>query len=142
MLDLRQPRINGDSGYQYGWRDVPEKMFYAMFNLLKEYLEEEPFDVTTEYSMEEINDDFVLKQQHEMLTEAKIIYKWWTIDRINFLNKKDELLTMWANLRKKEGDSEESELAYKVMRQLEDDIEKQTDEMLARLLKIRRRLWT
>ena len=69
MLDLRQPIAKGElanhDAYRYGWRDVPEKMLYAWFNLLAEYMEENPYDLTKDYTMEQINADIGMKRQHE-----------------------------------------------------------------------------
>src|SRR5574339_627384 len=87
MLDLRQPchkdEINevGDC-YRYGWRDVPEKMLYAMFNLLGEYLNKEnPHDLTQWYTREQIEADEGMKRQQADIEEARAIYHWWTITR-------------------------------------------------------------
>jgi hypothetical protein len=84
-LDLRQPCKKGDARnidcYRYGWADVPEKMLYAMFNLLKEYFDENPYDLRTHYSLEEINADAGLKSQYETFQEARAILEWWNVGR-------------------------------------------------------------
>ena len=79
MLDLRQPIIrcglSNYDAYRYGWVEVCDKMAYAMFNLLKEYLDAEPYELTEHYTIDQINADPGMKLQHETLQEAKIIYQ-------------------------------------------------------------------
>jgi hypothetical protein len=139
MLDLRQP-----NGYRYGWQDVPEKMLYAMFNLLGEYLKEEPYDLTTNYTIEQINADAGMKHQHEQLQEAKAIHHWWTVTRHEEERVHQDLLHRWCELRKikEKRDSGEADKVFEVMKNDEEDQEKKLDEMIARLMKIRRSLWT
>ena len=139
MLDLRQP-----GGYQYGWKDVPEKMLYAQFNLLKEYFDEKPYDVTKDYTLEEINDDEGLKNQHESFQEAKEILNWWTVQKEEEQKAKDALLTHWSNIRKNKTSRQNGEVskAWELMKQADKDYEDKIDKMLARLIKIRRSLWT
>lgn len=139
MLDLRQP-----GGYQYGWIDVDARMLFAMFNLLKKYFEEKPYDLTADYTLEQINADAALKNQHETLQEARDILNWWTVQRIKDQAIKDELLTRWCALRKEKvtRDSGEADQVWAVMKKADSDYEEKTDEMITRLMKIRRSLWT
>ena len=148
MLDLRQPCGKGELSnidcYRYGWHDVPEKMLYAVFNLLKEYFKENPYDLTQDYTLEEINADLGYKHQYETFQEAKNILQWWTIGRKEDHKAYNELLHRWCELRKNEvtRKSGEADQIWAVMRNAEEDNEKKTDEMIARLMKIRRSLWT
>lgn len=148
MLDLRQPMekgalINHDI-YRYGWRDVPEKMLYAWFNLLAEYMKEEPYDLTNDYTMEQINADLGMKRQHESLQEVKDILHWWQVERKQEYKTLSDIRGQWykahkdATARAKGTD----EKLYVVMHNAEKDIETKTDEMLTRVMKIRRSLWT
>lgn len=145
MLDLRQP-CNEDKidCYRYGWNDVPEKMLYAMFNLLKEYFREEPYDLTTNYSLEEINADAGMKIQHESLQEAKDILHWWEVTRKEDYKKYYQMLHEWSILRtnKETRQNGEADKAFQEMHEFEANMEKTTDEMIGRLMKIRRNLWT
>lgn len=148
MLDLRQPCGKKDAKnidcYRYGWHDVPEKMLFAMFNLLKEYLKEEPYDLTSGYSLEEINNDPCLKSQHESLLEARAILYWWEVERKEGYTRYYELLHQWSELReneitRKNGEADE---AFQELHDHEEQLEKTTDDMIVRLMKIRRGLWT
>lgn len=143
MLDLRQPCDKQDVSnidcYRYGWHDVPEKMLFAIFNLLGEYLNKEnPFDLSTEYSDEEIQDDDQLKYQHNCYLEAKAIYHWWTVERKQELIYLNDLRASWFEKPK----GEERKSARLFVDQAEINFELKTDDMIARLFKIRRTLWT
>lgn len=148
LLDLRQPYKEGDAVnfdcYRYGWCDVPEKMLYAMFNLLKEYLEEEPFDLTTMYSREQIEEDSVLKTQQAYLDEARLILHWWQIERKKEAANIDNLRHVWVSNSKNKETRENgaAHAAWQVLQEVEEAFENKTDEMCLRLLKIRRGLWT
>lgn len=136
MLDLRQ-----EGGYRYGWNDVPEKMLYAMFNLLGEYVtKEEPHDLTKWHSQEEIDADPGFSSQQNAILEAHAIHRWWTVERKEDQKKRDELLTLWADSRKKKDPKKEE--YWVQMKQMDEDAETKTDEMIARLMKIRGTLWS
>jgi hypothetical protein len=115
-----------------------------VFNLLKEYFKENPYDLTKDYTLEEINADPGYKHQHETLQEAKDILEWWTIRRKEEHKAYDELLHRWCELRKNEAARKngEADQLWAVMKNVEEDNEKKMDEMLMRLMKIRRSLWT
>jgi hypothetical protein len=135
-LDLRQK-----GGYQYGWNDVPEKMLYAMFNLLGEYLnKEQPYDLSDDYTDEQINADEALKHQQGNLSEARAIYHWWTVGRKQEEAAEGEMRTLWWNAKKAKDPKKEE--YWKQLQQMKEDYETKTDEMIARLMKIRRGLWT
>lgn len=136
MLDLRQK-----GGYRYGWRDVPEKMLYAMFNLLGEYLNEEhPHDLTGEYTREQIEADANLREQQGAIDEARIIYNWWLVGRKQELKQVDDMRHLWWTAKKAKDPKKDAYWAQ--LKELEDNYEKKTDEMVQRLMKIRRTLWT
>lgn len=142
FLDLRQP-YNTDhiDHYRYGWADVPEKMLYAMFNLLGEYLHKErPHDLSLHYSREEINKNPGFKAQQDAIDEARAIYHWWTVERKSDYKIYNNLLHEWCEQRTK--DKVIAKKIYIEMKDKEEFIENKTDEMVLRLMKIRRTLWT
>ena len=148
LLDLRQPPIQGEikniDYYRYGWCDVPEKMLYAMFNLLKEYFNEEPYDLTTTYSRDEIEADPALKSQQFHFDEAKALLHWWEVERKADINNIDKLLESWSRVRSDDiiPNDPVTQIYWKALLKAEEDFEKKTDEMIARLMFIRRGLWT
>lgn len=137
MLDLRQQYKN-QACYRYGWADVPEKMLYAMFNLLGEYLnKEEPVDLALHYTHEQIEADMYLKAQQEAFEEANAIYYWWTVARHEENAFCDQLFDDYNKAPKE--DKNELRLKWEKQEQAYED---KIDEMVARLMKIRRTLWT
>jgi hypothetical protein len=148
LLDLRQPRQSKDvvnyDCYRYGWCDVPEKMLYAIFNLLGEYLEEGPHDLTQWYSREEINADAGYKSQQDAIEEARAIHHWWLVTRKEERAAHDKKLSEWSDLQHndKTRHNGEADKAFKELDQIKDANEAKIDEMIARLMKIRRTLWT
>lgn len=143
MLDLRQPCRKGSdqSCYRYGWCDAPEKMLYAMFNLLGEYLnKEEPGDLSLYYTHEQIEADIYLKAQHEAFEEANAIYYWWTVTRHEENTYCDKLFDDYLKAKKnKEPSREFLQISHRTQEKINED---KVDEMVARLMKIRRTLWT
>lgn len=146
MLDLRQQCGKGDFNeigdcYRYGWRDVPEKMLFAIFNLLGEYLnKEQPQDLTQWYTLEQIEADEVLKRQHAELVEARAIYHWWTVGRREEQKYHDKLLHDWSEAKKHKSSNKDH--LWEMLKQYDIDMLDKTEEMIARLMKIRRSLWT
>lgn len=136
MLDLRQP-----GGYQYGWNDVPEKMLYAMFNLLGEYLnKEQPYDLTDDYTESQIEADPGMKMQHHSLSEARAIYNWWNVGRKQEEDAISDQQSVWWAARKAKDPKAEEE--FTKLTEMKEAHEEKIDDMLVRLIKIRRTLWT
>lgn len=148
MLDLRQPLSKGElvnhDAYRYGWRDVPEKMLYAWFNLLKEYMEESPYDLTKDYTLEQINADIGMRGQHESLQEVKALLYWWQVERKQEYKVLDDIRSQWYEAHRDAASRAKGidEKLRVVMRNAEKDIEEKTDLMLRRIIKVRRSLWT
>lgn len=135
FLDMRQP------DWRYGWRDVPEKMLCAIFNLLGEYLNKEGVhDLTQWYSRDDINKDPGMKQQQDAIDEARMIYRWWTIGRGEEQKAIQDMLHKWHDAKKGK-DPQQSEY-WGALKLMEEGFETKTDEMIARVMKIRRTLWT
>lgn len=144
MLDLRQPCVKGSKQecYSYGWCDVPEKMLYAMFNLLGEYLnKEEPQEPSQWMTHEQIEADEDFKRQQANLDEANNIYYWWTVTRHTEVATCNKLLEDWAEAHKNK-ETNRAELLRTMLEAQEKFNEDKIDEMVARLMKIRRSLWT
>jgi len=136
MLDLRQK-----GGYQYGWQDVPEKMLYAIFNLLGEYLHEEsPNDLTQWYTREQIAVDQGLKEQQDNIDEARVIHRWWIIGRKEEQEAISNMMTKWYEAKKAK--NPDAKAYWDTLQEMEDGLEQKTDLMITRVMKIRRTLWT
>jgi hypothetical protein len=145
MLDLRQTcgkeEVSNYDCYRYGWSDVPEKMLYAIFNLLGEYLNKENVtDLTKWYSQEDINKDSHMKQQQDHMEEARMIYRWWLVGRKQARKEIDDMRTTWHDARRSKDPKKEE--YWDQFNKLEEQFENTTDDMIARVMKIRRILWT
>lgn len=125
FLDLRQPK--GFDEYRYGYRDMPEKMLYANFNLLKEYLKDSSWDLSSEVGLEEVLNDKHLLKSYLVEKEAKLLNYWWVKIR------KDDHLNL-EKMRLEKGYVVEYYEAA-------DKFEAKEEEMLIRLMKIRKHLW-
>jgi|SRR5579859_1900033 len=144
LLDLRQPlsknKIANLDCYRYGYADISDRMLYALFNLLKMYLDKEPYDLSQHYSLEEINNDPSLKIQYDNLIEAKAIYHWWSVEKFAEQQKYYDQLETWSNSRKS-NKKEVADLEFSKLHQIEKENENKVEEMAHRLLKIRKYLW-
>lgn len=145
FLDLRQPH-NEDciDDYQYGWADVVSKILYANFNLLKEYFDEEPYDLRKDYSQEEIDADVSMSRQQHVYDEAKTILHWWQVERKTEVKYVNELRRLWCDAKDDDiGPDDPETLSYwNQLNEAEAVLEAKTEEMLIRLIKIRNSLWT
>lgn len=145
MLDLRQlhhhEHCHPHKCYHYGWVDVPDKMLFAIFNLLGEYLNgEKPYDLSQHYSKEQIDSDGGMKNQQANLEEAKAIYHWWTVGRDQAVDSRNWYLNRWSEAKKNK--DPRKEYYWDKMKDLDAKFEEKDDEMIARLMRIRRTLWT
>jgi hypothetical protein len=143
MLDLRQPYKEGDAVnldcYRWGWCDVPEKMLYAMFNLLGEYLAEEPTDLRKWHTPEEIEADAGMKEQQHNLDESRAIHKWWTVERNVEMTAIQDMTMKWHDAR--EVRDPRAEEYWKQLKDMQAWFEEREDDMVGRLMAIRRSLW-
>lgn len=123
ILDLR----NKVDGYDWGWIDADAQILYACFNILVSFVEKESPEVGLAKTPEEFWPDHEwqegeresLQRHIEREQEVRAIYDWWVTER---KKEKDE---------SEKGDFEkQAELSDK------------DNEMLIRLMKVRRSLWT
>lgn len=128
--------ISGEDWYDWGWIDRDHAMLLACFKLLRDYVEKEDPRVglvevrssactaggCTSLGDNPIADDtfaHVHRSQLDAAREVRALYDWWTIDRPRELEAIDP------------ADWHTRQLA-----------ESKDDEMLMRLMKVRRYLWT
>jgi len=124
LLDLRK----SSHGYKYGYRDPSEKMLYAMFSLLKEYIDSKPYDLSEDFSLEEINADPGMKIQFEKFEEAKQILFWW---EFSYKKEEEDRYELFSS----------KEISAEEFLFLERESDSKTEEMLIKLIKIRNHLW-
>lgn len=130
QLDLRQ--YHELSPYKFGWIDVDTKMVYAIFNLLNLFVEQElkHFVCPPE---NQVGNAF----QRNLYFEIKYLHYWWNVERINQIRKRNE---MSNNLHW--DDDAGNSINYKKLREFEATMELKEEEMLLRVIKIRKHLWS
>lgn len=143
ILDLRQPsKINGKYNpdeYNWGWADCDHLMLFAIFNLLNLFVKKDfkNFYCPTD---EELIKTPSLAQQRNLFIEIKSIHYWWNVERKRAISKIDDVQSKWFKA-KSDGTSEFQQL-WQDLKVLEKEQEEKTEEMVTRLMKIRRSLWT
>lgn len=150
LLDLRQPK-NDDhiDNYRWGWLDECDQLIYANFNILVNYYEgvkncKYSYDATDEGIAKlekEFNDpeDIGIESQIHMLKEVKDLRQYWVIDRKNSTREIDRLRTDWYKNRNE--DKKTGNERWNKLNKAEEDFYNEEEEMLIRLIKIRRGLW-
>lgn len=137
VVKLSQP----DDEYTYGWCDTDHRMLYAMFNLLNEFVERE-MPRMWRPSDEDLAKDPGLKDQRKLCNEITEIHDWWNITRKNSKRDIDDMLTAWHKVRFETKDYKLAKRLLTSMTKCENKLERDTDRMISRLMKIRRQLWT
>lgn len=139
ILDLSQPdNFYNIEVYKYGWCDTSEKILYAIFNLLDQFVKNdlEYFNCPSEYESL-ISPE--LKEKRDVYFEILLIHNWWfylrKVDLINYQNE----FKRWNNSLY---DKEEAKKELLALQKMEDELNKKTEEMVLRLMKIRKYLCT
>jgi hypothetical protein len=153
-------RYRYDSGHQYhmirtdlapGYYDIDTVMLHGMFKLLDRYVDEERDGVD---DLERWADDLGVETgQGKSEFEAATLYRWWNEVRPADHKRREELMSEIYGKRKFETEGHVMRLSpytgtnnveelYKELGVLEEKINREEDEMLIRLVKIRTSLWT
>lgn len=133
ILDLRQ------SDYKYGWRDIDHRMQYALFNLLNLFVKHEfpHYYFPTE---EDVKQDPSLARQREVAQEVTLIHFWWNTERHQEYEAIEKKTSEWYEAKKMKAYNKE--VLWEELQQLKKAFDDKEDEMLLRLMKVRRSLWT
>jgi hypothetical protein len=141
MLDLRQPANKefGFPAYKYGWIDSDTKISYALLNILNTFVKDE---MPHKYcpSEEEVIAEPHMQHQRSAWLETKAIHYWWNVERLRQQKTHDELLHKWSEAHKV--NAPETQQLWDEMKKAEQALEDKEEEMLIRMIKIRRSLWT
>lgn len=128
IVDLRQ------HDYKYGWLEFDQRILFACFNLLTKFMQNSDIYRPSD---SDIKDCPNLKRQQEVYDEAIKLWRYW---RDQYPNDQDDLEKEWKNMIK----CQDKELRKELSRQFyskEDELKCKEDEMLNRLIAIRRELW-
>jgi hypothetical protein len=139
ILDLRQPKNKHIDSYQYGYVDTDSKMLFALFNLLNRFVEKE-LDSFYCPSEEEVIKDPYLQTQRDHYFEIKNIHYWWNVERKEDAKLQDQMQHEWWLAKKNR--SADYEDKWNLLTEAKQKFDDKEDEMIARLMKIRRTLWT
>lgn len=136
LVDIRQSK-ESSYYYRFGYIDACDKILLANFNILKEFVESGgATNLLDTYSIEEIKSQGLMAQ-HEHYLEMMEIYRWWTVGRKEMIEQKDKLFDSFKN----EKDESVYRLKSNEFFEAEQQFDQFEDEMLIRLMKIRRGLW-
>ena len=130
LLDLRQG-YNGYDVYEYGYCGPVERILYANFNILKEFIEKEkpprPEDIPKEF-----------EDQIRTHTEMYDLYDYWMVRR----KKEDDKVNFIFNRMKSypKEDKVYKAISYRWLKARE-AFEAEEQRNLERLIKIRRSMW-
>jgi len=121
-LNLSQSDDRNDTidHYKYGWIDADSKLRFAMFNILRNFVEKE---IKFNYGFVGIS--------KEVENEVKEIYDWWTIKRVRDVKR---LAQLEHYCHTNEDFLELVNFTH--------EIEQDEENMMIRLIKIRSCLWT
>jgi hypothetical protein len=140
LLDLRQP---GKEGYKYGWVDSDSQMLYALFNILVNFVEKEidgTLDENIKFHKEMVDTEQESDTWHAAYLEIKELYNYWKFDRPYQQKQMDDNLSEWDDNRI--GNKPKAEILFKEYHDLESEFEEKETEMLIRLIKVRKWMWT
>lgn len=107
---------NVDGVYKWGWLDKDRSLLLACMKILCDFVEKE------------LNCDYIDKEE-ENIKEILKIYKWWKEDRVLKEKKLEDILL-------------DEKQASKEYWKLERKIYEEENEMLIKLIKLRKSLWT
>lgn len=129
VINCSQPKNSPYNEYRWGYIDPCERIMFGLFNELVNYVEK-----------------YVLKHDPDESDQELIdIYNWWTIEHKADNEELDKLYTEKGSLigtgvglfdNTELSKEKEDRLHY-----LEDKIEREVEEYLIRLIKLRRTMW-
>jgi len=140
LLDLRQPK-GGYYDYRWGWCDVVNKMIFANFNLLVEFVEKErggckaaEKHIAELKTLEDVPSDQIKSMEKELE-----LYRWWKYELPKMYKEHDKLCHEAVGGRGF-GDYDKDKLDQTW--DLQQKIDETINEKLKELIDIRMTLWT
>ena len=138
------------------WYDTDTRLLYSIMALLTEFVEKEaPLDGKPDFVEVDWDSDDGHKHARAEMIE---IYKWWKnydnrmdeIDntrmawhnRVRSHMKNDDLREYFGNMRIFEKEDPEIRILFNKTTELEEKLEKEEEDMMIRVIKIREYLWT
>ena len=133
--------LSGMDGYTRGWIDADRQLLYAAFKILVTFVETEAYSKYGRQTWEEWSKGIGpeakwFRQQYDNEMEVYAIYKWWKWQRPKDYAELDALYEQWGGLSKAQ--RRKANLALDFETKLYD----KDTEMICRMAKVRRTLWT
>jgi hypothetical protein len=114
-------------------------MLYALFNILNTFVEKELPHMYCP-SEEDVQKESHLLHQRNHYLEIKAIHYWWNIERLRQNKAHAEMQDKWSEAKQANDPIEHQ--YWDQLRKIDAANEAKEDEMIGRLIKIRRSLWT
>jgi hypothetical protein len=133
-LDLRD-KYGPAGGYTYGYMDPQEQLGYAAFAVLVSFVEKEAPWLKTYPVREPEHSDW----WYATYVELHELYNWWTVQRKAEYEADDQLYDQYKVLDKNDPNYKVLQEAWMDSRNRQD---KKLNEMLVRLIAVRKGMWT
>lgn len=151
MLDLRDP-YGPDGGYLYGYADPRAQIVYAAFAILVQFVEREMPHLKERPIRQETVANSALDLEalralddtwHQAWTEIHELYRWWTVGRKAESLAADALYDTYVLAgRDISSSKEDREIAKALWLESRSKEESREEEMLTRLIAVRKAMWT
>jgi hypothetical protein len=126
------------------WCDKDHVLLYACFQVLVDFLEKEKPQAIVDYKHN--------KEQRRQWKELQTLYRYWKIERPRLEREEDRLRNLWAKKYKTKSEPlpngwiksvvvKDDKKAFLRLTKHKDRMEKLENEMLHRLVGIRKHLW-
>jgi len=135
LIDLRQ-RTKFDH-YDGGYIDNVQKVLYANFNILCNFVESKEFERMKQQFLQKNIEDESDKTWQDAAKEMVRLHHYWMTER----TQDNEKCQMLHNIAKSKNNKEEYSEAMNVWLDFGRAVDEKEDHMLNRLIKIRRFLW-
>jgi len=135
LIDCRQ-RTKHDY-YNGGYIDHVQKVLYANFNILCNFVESKQFERMKKQYLEESVEEESDKDWQDATKEMVSLHHYWMVER----DQDDEKYKMLHDIAKSKKTKEEYGEAINIWLDFTKAVDKKEDDMLSRLIKIRRFLW-
>lgn len=142
LLDLREKPtksgVNNFDYYRYGWIDSDHQMVLALFKILNNFMEHE-FKSLYCPTEEDILKNPYDKVHADFYHEIQAIHHWWNVQR---LEEQEAILELSRNLSVEDLASDDRKDLRRLINEKDKQLEDKQEEMILRLLKIRKCMWT
>lgn len=139
-LDLRQLNeedSNSNDYYDWGWCSTDRRMVFAIINLFQQFVEKD-FPSFYRPTLQEISNNKYLQRERDVYFEVKAIDYWWRIERKALNEQIEKYQFLWNEAHK--NNSPKKNFFWEKLLKSEKELDNQLDNILIRIIKIRRYL--